>query len=69
MAVTRVFIRMSVTDPSVTGQPNSIPTKFLLSAPKEVFTSKMKGKTWKNLGSWQEIEDDEKNFVNTLCSS
>ena len=32
--------RTNVTDPSVTRQSNSIPTKYLLSAPKEVFTSK-----------------------------
>ena len=30
----------SVTDPSVVRQSNSIPTKFMLSTPKEVFTSK-----------------------------
>ena len=29
------------TDPSVTCQSQSIPTKFSLSAPKEVFTSKL----------------------------
>ena len=34
------FTRTSVTDPSVTGQCNSIPIKNFLSAPKEVFTSK-----------------------------
>ena len=34
------FFRTNVQDPSVTGQPNSIPTNYLLSAPKEVFTSK-----------------------------
>ena len=34
------FTQTSVTDPIVTGQSNSIPTKLLLSAPKEVFTSK-----------------------------
>ena len=31
--------RTSVTDPSVNGQSNSIPTKCLLSVPKDVFTS------------------------------
>ena len=42
IAVTRAdFTRTSVTDPSVTTQCNSISTKFLLSAPKEVFTSKI----------------------------
>ena len=34
--------RSELTDPSVTSQSNSIPTKFLLSAPKEVYTSKSK---------------------------
>ena len=35
IAVTRAdFTRTSVTVPSVTGQSNSIPTNFLLSAPK-----------------------------------
>ena len=39
MAVTRAdFARTSVTDPSVTRESNSIPTQFLPSAPKEVFT-------------------------------
>ena len=33
------FTRTSVIDPSITGQSNSIPTNFLLIAPKEVFTS------------------------------
>ena len=33
--------RTSVRDPSVTGQSNSISTTFLLSASKEVFTSKI----------------------------
>jgi hypothetical protein len=33
------FTRMSVTDPNVTRQSNSIPTKVLLSASKEVFAS------------------------------
>ena len=32
---------MSVTDPSVTCQYNSIPTKFLHSTSKEVFSSKI----------------------------
>ena len=42
VAVTRAdFTRTSVTLPSDTGQSNySIPTEFLLSAPKEVFISK-----------------------------
>ena len=41
IAVTQAdFTRTSVTDPSVTGQSNLIPTKFLLSVPKEVNTSK-----------------------------
>ena len=40
-AVTRAdFTRTSVTVPSVTRQSNSILTKFLLGAPKEIFTSK-----------------------------
>ena len=39
IAVTRAdFTRTSVTDPSVTRHSNSIPTKFLLSAFKELFT-------------------------------
>ena len=43
IAVTRAdFTRTSVTNPSVAGQSNSIPTNFLLSAPKEVFTSKFR---------------------------
>ena len=36
--------RTSVTDPSVTGQSNSILTTFLLSAPKNAFTSKIEGR-------------------------
>ena len=41
IAVTRAdFTRTRVIDPSVTRESNSISTKFLLSAPKEVFTSK-----------------------------
>ena len=35
------FTRTSFTDLSVTRQSNSIPTTFLLSTPKEVFTSKI----------------------------
>ena len=35
------FTRTTVTDPSITGQSNSMPTKCLLSTPKEVFTSKI----------------------------
>ena len=39
IAVTQAnFTQTSVTDPSVS-QSNSMPTKFLLSAPIEVFTS------------------------------
>ena len=39
IAVTRAdFTRTSVIVPSITRQSNLIPTKFLLSAPKEVFT-------------------------------
>ena len=34
------FFRTRVTDPSITRESNSIPTKFFLSAPKEVFTSR-----------------------------
>jgi hypothetical protein len=33
--------RTSVTDPSVTGQYNLIPRTSLVSAPKEIFTSKI----------------------------
>ena len=41
IAVTRAdFTQTSDTDPSVTGQSNSISEKFFLSASKEVFTSK-----------------------------
>ena len=40
IAVTRAnFTRTSVTDPSVTRHSNSMPTKVLLGAPKEVITT------------------------------
>ena len=37
-----------VTEPSVTRQSNSIPTKFLHSAPKEVFTPKIHNSKFMN---------------------
>ena len=41
IAVTRAnFTRTSVTDQSITRQSNLVPTKFLLNASEEVFTSK-----------------------------